>query len=271
MKGCTETEEYHQNVYIHYLIHWKEQASSNPQRIQLHRRQINWQKNLLEVWVRTINHLQRSSSHGSQPLYDSERIPPNTIIRRAPSSPKFDFFQDKIRSRAVNTTESTQQVIDNCLRDVTDQMVARLPNFKHVKRTIQRQRIVHDLPKIPHDKTFSTVSASLTTTIRGETFLQYDSGPGEHRILIFASSEQLDILSECEEVLIDGTFKVTPTIFTQLYTIHGVYRDAIFPLVFTLLSDKQQATYEKVINQLRLLRPSWNPKSVYGRLRKGGN
>ena len=172
------------------------------------------------------------------------------------------LFQDKIRSRAVNTTESTQQVIDNCLRDVTDQMVARLPNFKHVKRTIQRQRIVHDLPKIPHDKTFSTVPASLTTTIRGETFLQYDSGPGEHRILIFASSEQLDILSECEEVLIDGTFKMTPTIFTQLYTIHGVYRDAVFPLVFTLLSDKQQATYEKVINQLRLLRPSWNPKSV---------
>ena len=36
----------------------------------------------------------------------------------------------------------------------TDQMVARLPIFKHVKRTIQRQRIVHDLPKIPHDKTF---------------------------------------------------------------------------------------------------------------------
>ena len=118
------------------------------------------------------------------------------------------LFQDKIRLRAVNTTESTQQVIDNCLRDVTDQMVARLPNFKHVKRTIHRQRMVNDLPKIPHDKTFTTVLTSLTTTIRGETFLQYDSGPGEHRILIFASSEQLDILSECEEVLIDGTFKV---------------------------------------------------------------
>jgi hypothetical protein len=55
---------------------------------------------------------------------------------------------------------------------------------------------------------------------------------------------------------------VTPTIFTQLYTIHGVYRDAVFPLVFTLLSDKQQATYEKLINQLRHLRPTWNPKSV---------
>jgi hypothetical protein len=56
-------------------------------------------------------------------------------------------FQEKIRSRAINTTESTQQVIHHCLRDVKDQMVARLPNFKHVKRTIQRQRIVSDLPR----------------------------------------------------------------------------------------------------------------------------
>jgi hypothetical protein len=93
---------------------------------------------------------------------------------------KVRFFQDKIRSRAINTTESTQQVMDNCLRDITDQMVARLPNFELVKRTIQRQRIMNDLPQIPHYKTFASVPASLRTNNRGGTFLQYDSGPGEH-------------------------------------------------------------------------------------------
>lgn len=118
------------------------------------------------------------------------------------------LFQEKIRSRAVASKESTQQVIDNCLNEVSDQMVARLPNFKHVKRTIQRQRQMNDLPKIPHDKTFVTVPASLTITSRSDSFLQFDSGPGDHRILIFASSEQLNILSESEEILIDGTFKV---------------------------------------------------------------
>ena len=78
---------------------------------------------------------------------------------------------------------------------MADQTVARLPNFKDVKRTIQRQSIAHDLPKISHDKTFPTVPTSLITIIRGETFLQYGSGPVEHRILIFASSERLNILS----------------------------------------------------------------------------
>jgi hypothetical protein len=139
---------------------------------------------------------------------------------------------------------------------------------------------VNDLPQIPHGKTFTSVPASLRTNNRGETFLQYESGPGEHRVLIFSSDEELAILSGCEEVLIDGTFKVkflissevddllsslfqvAQTIVTQLYTVHGVYWDAVFSLVFTLLSDKQQVTYEKLMNQLSLLRPTWNPKPV---------
>jgi hypothetical protein len=67
--------------------------------------------------------------------------------------------------------------------------------------------------------------------------------------------------SEVDELLF-SLFQVTLTIFNQLYTVHGVYQSAVFSLVFTLLSDKQQATYETLINQLRILRPTWIPKSV---------
>lgn len=118
------------------------------------------------------------------------------------------LFQDKLRTRAADTTESTQQIIDHCLLSASDQLVARLPNFKHVKRTIQRQRQNNDLPKIPHDKSFNSIPPTLSITTRGEPFLQYDSGPGDHRILIFASPGQLKILESTEEILIDGTFKV---------------------------------------------------------------
>ncbi|CAF3321274.1 unnamed protein product [Rotaria socialis] len=59
------------------------------------------------------------------------------------------LFQDKLRSRAVTTTESTQHIMDNCLNNVSDQMVARLPNLKYIKRNIQRQRQKKDLPQIP--------------------------------------------------------------------------------------------------------------------------
>ncbi|CAF3280865.1 unnamed protein product [Rotaria socialis] len=159
--------------------------------------------------------------------------------------------------------------MDNCLNNVSDQMVARLPNFKYIKRNIQRQRQKNDLPQIPHDKNFTMVPTSLTMTIRNDAFLQFHSGPGDHRLIIFSSPEQLKILEETEEILIDGTFKITPVIFTQLYTMHGVYRNCVFPLVFALLSDKQQQTYQRLINELHRLCPSWNPKSVMVDFEKG--
>ncbi|CAF1021640.1 unnamed protein product [Didymodactylos carnosus] len=61
-------------------------------------------------------------------------------------------FEDKVRSRAVNTNESTQDVIDNCLKNVSDQMVVRLPNIKHIQRNIQRQRQRNGFPQISHNK-----------------------------------------------------------------------------------------------------------------------
>ncbi|CAF1040298.1 unnamed protein product [Didymodactylos carnosus] len=171
-------------------------------------------------------------------------------------------FEDKVRSRAVNTNESTQDVINNCLKNVSDQMVARIPDFKHIKRNIQRQRQKNDFPPIPHDKNFNTIPAELTTTMRHDKFLQFDSGPGDNRLIIFSSTDQLKILEDTEEVFIDGTFKVTPVIFYQLYTIHGVYRNNVFPLVFALLPDKYQRTYQRIINELVHICPLWNPKSI---------
>ena len=44
---------------------------------------------------------------------------------------KFDYLK-KIRDRAVNYNESTQTVIDNCLYNLSDDTVARIPKFKHI-------------------------------------------------------------------------------------------------------------------------------------------
>ncbi|CAF4376128.1 unnamed protein product, partial [Rotaria magnacalcarata] len=51
------------------------------------------------------------------------------------------------------------------------------------------------------------VPTASTMTIRSDKFLQFDSRPGDHRLIIFSSPEQLKILEETEEILIDGTFK----------------------------------------------------------------
>ncbi len=64
------------------------------------------------------------------------------------------IFEEKVRDRAVNYNEKTQTIIDTCLKNLCDNVVACLPDFKHVKRNIQHRRAKDDLPTIPHDKTF---------------------------------------------------------------------------------------------------------------------
>ena len=43
------------------------------------------------------------------------------------------LFEEKLRDRAVNYVESTQTVTDNCLDKLSDDTVARIPKFKHIK------------------------------------------------------------------------------------------------------------------------------------------
>ena len=65
-------------------------------------------------------------------------------------SPKIRIFEEKIRDRAITCNENTQVVINTCLTNLSDHAVARLPNFKHIKRNIQHQRVKNDLHMIKH-------------------------------------------------------------------------------------------------------------------------
>jgi FLYWCH zinc finger domain len=124
-------------------------------------------------------------------------------------SSEIRLFEEKIRDRAANHTENTQAIIDHCLTTLSDQAVARLPELKHIKRNIQHARIKNDLPKIPQDRTFAQIPGKLMVNKRNSTFLQFDSSSGEDRLLIFSSNDQLELLGNGEELLVDGTFKVS--------------------------------------------------------------
>ena len=89
------------------------------------------------------------------------------------------------------------------------------------------------------------------TTTNGDPFLMCDSGVGdEERIFIFASQDALQFLVDSEHWYADGTFRVCPEIFFQLYTIHGQRDRRIFPCVFLLLPNKNENTYNRLFEQL---------------------
>ena len=74
---------------------------------------------------------------------------------------------------------------------------------------MQHRRATNDFPKIPNDRIFNQIPDILRVTKRNNEFLQFDSGPGDDCIIIFSTLEQLQLLKNCEQLLVDGTFKVS--------------------------------------------------------------
>lgn len=104
-------------------------------------------------------------------------------------------------------------------------------------------------------------------TIDGKPFLLFDSfdrNTGKPRILIFSTTENLGMMNDCDRryVYVDGTFSSSPTIFYQLYTIHGIKYSNVLPSVFALLPNKTEETYVHLFNTILKLKPGLNPKSI---------
>jgi hypothetical protein len=61
---------------------------------------------------------------------------------------------------------------------------------------------------------------------------------------------------------VDGTFKIVPEIFYQVYIIYSIYRQHVVPVVFALLCRKDAETYKRLINEILKFAPSWFPQSI---------
>jgi len=63
--------------------------------------------------------------------------------------------------------------------------------------------------------------------------------------------------------LADGTFKVVPSMFFQLYTIHFAFGNGVCPAaIYCLLTDKSAATYQRLHHEVKNLIPTIAPSSI---------
>lgn len=84
------------------------------------------------------------------------------------------------------------------------------------------------------------------------------------RIIIFCTQRARELLLTVQDYYSDGTFKICPKPFDQLYTIHGdigstVNSTNIVPLVYALMSDRQQSSYVALFSLIKSQVPGWNP------------
>ena len=91
----------------------------------------------------------------------------------------------------------------------------------------------------------------------------------ESRIIIFATDNSLQALSESREWFADGTFRTTPLLFTQSWNIHAKTTDKSFALLFCLLEDKSEISYTRVYEKLLEIKPDLKPRTIMTDFEKG--
>ena len=126
-----------------------------------------------------------------------------------------------------------------------DEVAAKMPTLAAMKSALYRRR-KSLIPKLPQSRSEVCFSGEWANTVKEERFLLAEDGDGDARLVIFATNENLMKLVEADTLYVDGTFQTCPRVFYQIFTIHATYAGKHIPLVYCLLPNKRQETYERV-------------------------
>ena len=94
-------------------------------------------------------------------------------------------------------------------------------------------------------------------------FLIADTGSEDlERILVFGDKDLVNLLQASKQWLADGTFKLSPTLFYQLYTIHAQVGHSAPACVYALLPNKSEKTYSRMIELISPSMPDASPSRI---------
>ena len=170
---------------------------------------------------------------------------------------------EKMKRRAEETEETPQQIITQSVSCLSQDAKANLPTMHVLRRSVRRcrQQVGNPVP-VPLSGEDFNIPDRYKMTNDGQSFLLYDSGPSNKRILIFGTQENLRLLEINPHWFMDGTFKTAPGIFTQLYTIHAFVNNRSLPCIYALLPDKKETTYNVMLTELKNFNSNLQPTSI---------
>ena len=167
-------------------------------------------------------------------------------------------FRTNLKASARLAPEkSSREIYDSVLASTLsqasetfhDEIVASIPDFQCMKSSLQRVRM-EGRPTLPSTIEEVQIVGEWGKTLRGDRFLLFET-PGSEKIVAFATDDMLKKLCESSLVIMDGTFRVSPSLFSQLYTLHGQYRGGVFCMMYLLLPNKRRDTYEEVLRLIK--------------------
>jgi len=170
---------------------------------------------------------------------------------------------DKLKNEAKTSCEPTRNVVSKIVSDVSKITVSKLPPIDMLSQTVRRTRNKYnDYPTNPINITDLILPDQYKVTKTGIPFLLHDINKEGKRSLIFTTENNLDFLSESDVWMADGTFKSVPPLFSQLYTIHACKKNATYPLVYILMTDRTKETYSEIFKFLKTKKPNLKPSML---------
>ncbi|CAF1030089.1 unnamed protein product [Brachionus calyciflorus] len=141
-----------------------------------------------------------------------------------------------IKTHALSTKENPRDILIDVHIGQDEEVVAQSSSYKNIRQIVSRVR-KHKAGFGPNSKSLSTINIplNLRVTYRDKLFLFYDSGENDpNRILIFTTESNLSLLEKFRDWYCDGTFDISPVLFTQLYTIHIIVnnKDILYYMLF---------------------------------------
>ena len=159
--------------------------------------------------------------------------------------------RSRMKRRAETTEEATRSIVHNELLQIPDTAAHLLPRRETLARDVRR----HRQKAGPNDLQDITAYAQ---TQSGQPFLRIENDT----MLIFAADDDLQFLSRCDHWFADGTFRVSPPGFDQLYTIHGFINGEVFPAIYALIHERTEDIYRSLLQEILTLKSGLNPVSI---------
>uniref|UniRef100_A0A5S6QFP8 FLYWCH-type domain-containing protein n=1 Tax=Trichuris muris TaxID=70415 RepID=A0A5S6QFP8_TRIMR len=158
-----------------------------------------------------------------------------------------------VKSRAENALETPAMILNDTYQSVSSDVRAQMPSTKATKETIQRRMCdVSAATSQPANRASIVIPEAYQTYGGQEQFLLYDSGLGDDdRLLIFGRHSYMAWSAHIKHLYADGTFKITPPLFAQVYILMAERDGFVLPVLYALLPDKQETTYRRMFEAVK--------------------
>lgn len=173
-------------------------------------------------------------------------------------------IREEIKQKAISTNDAPHAIMQTVSNKLDIHIAGKIPDMDNVKRKIRAKRQKLNIGDSADQETILQMKRFFSD---GTDFLIYDgfvhsNEDDENKMLIFGTLESLEALKSSKHWYCDGTFDVAPDNFYQLYTVHGISNEKIFPCLYALFTNKRQCMYEDFFNLVKEFCEGRTPESI---------